>query len=197
MPSAQRTNAGRLARWYVVQVERGRERFMAERLTRVVPASLLAEPVFQPKFETEIKVRGSYVRVAKPILDGYLIAATSDAEGLGKFLAKHVVEFTRLLGTASGPAPLSAEETELMGGLGTSGNRVVPMSLAYRDAEGATTIVSGPLKGYEHLIADINRRKSTAYLELPFCGQTVRAKAGLAVFSESAYAAVSQKALVA
>lgn len=49
---------------------------------------------------------------------------------------------------------------------------------------GANIVVTaGPLLGHEGLIKTINRRKSTAYLELDLCGRRVTTRVGLAVLS--------------
>ena len=44
-------------------------------------------------------------------------------------------------------------------------------------------MTAGPLLGHEGLIKTINRRKSTAYLELDLCGRRVATRVGLAVLS--------------
>lgn len=167
-------------RWYVVQVERGRENTMARALSRVIPAGVLEEPVFLPKYETQTKVAGTWFRTEKALLQGYLIAVSADSEGLEKAVSR-TVEFARVLRTDDGPSPLSREEVELMGGLGRPGFRVVPVSRAFKSKDGKVTIIDGPLKGRESLIKSINRHKSTAYLEVDVCGQKVAARSGVIV----------------
>lgn len=184
MLRAERCASKRTPRWYAIQVERGRERAMATLLTRVVPEGILAEPVFQPRFATEIKVRGSFVSVEKPLLEGYVIASARDAEALEKSLF-NVVEFNRLLGTADGPSPLSTEEVALFGGLGEPGARVLPMSWGYKLADGSIMVERGPLTGREHLIVRVDRRKSTALLAVEVAGECLTARAGLAVLPVS------------
>lgn len=44
-------------------------------------------------------------------------------------------------------------------------------------------MTAGPLLGHECLIKTINRRKSTAFLELNLCGRCVTTRVGLAVLS--------------
>lgn len=172
----------RVPRWYVLQVTRGRERAMAERLSRVLPAGVLEEPVFLPAFETEMKVRGAWVRTTKPLLEGYLVAVSAEPERLRRAVAR-MVEFTQVLATDAGPAPLSREEVELFGGAGQPGARVLPMSRAYKLADGRVVITEGPLRGRERLIERIDRRKSTAYLRVEVAGRPVEARAGLAVLN--------------
>ena len=62
-------------------------------------------------------------------------------------------------------------------------------------------MTAGPLLGHEGLIKTINRRKSTAYLELDLCGRRVTTRVGLAVKSmlqaSSACAKLSLKKAIA
>lgn len=175
-----RAASARTSKWYVIQVTRGRERTMSELLTRVLPEGALTEPVFQPQFETESKFHGEWCRVRRDLLKGYLVAVSPDAELLQKSV-NSVVEFCQVLGTDSGPAPLSAEEVELFGGLGAPGRRCLPMSRGYRLPGGEVFVAEGPLAGREALISDVNRRKSVANLSLEVAGEPVRARAGLAL----------------
>lgn len=167
--------------WYVVQVERGREEAMAQLIGRAVPAETLEE-CFYPQYETELKVRGAWVRCAKPLFPGYLIAVTEDPVGLSDELRK-LPEFSRVLSMGERPVPLASEEVELIGGFTHPGRRVVPMSRAVKRGE-KVVIVDGPLVGHEGLIREVNRRKSTAYLEIDLCGRKVSTRVGLAVLAE-------------
>lgn len=151
---------------------------MAELLGRVVPRKILSE-CFYPQYETELKVRGRWVSCIKPLFPGYLIVVTGDAMALEDALVR-LPEFARVLMMGDVPVPLAAEEVELIGGFTHPGQRVVPMSRAVKDGE-RVVIVSGPLVGHEGLIREINRRKSTAYLEIDLCGRTVSTRVGLSV----------------
>lgn len=171
---------GAMPRWYVLQVERGRERTMSALLTKVLGPEVLAEPVFQPRFECELKVRGEYVRCTKPLVEGYLVVVSHDAERLEKALYQ-MVEFTRLLGTAAGPAPLTREEVALFGGMGEAGERALPMSRGYKLASGRIAVTEGPLAGREALIERVDRHKSLARLVVTVGGERITARAGLAL----------------
>lgn len=157
---------------------------MAALLTRLIPDGVLAEPVFQPAYETEIKLRGVWTRTKKDLLKGYLIAISADPEALEKAISQ-VVEFARILRTSSGPAPLALEEVSLFGGLGSPGCRCLPMSRGYKTADGTVVISSGPLVGHEHLIARVNRHKCLAVLRLSVGGNAVQAFAGLSIAPEA------------
>lgn len=90
--------------WYVIQVTRGREEAMAELIGRVVPRDVLSE-CFYPQYETELKVRGSWVPCVKPLFPGYLIAVTDDAVELESQLVK-LPEFARCSPWARSPCRL-------------------------------------------------------------------------------------------
>lgn len=164
--------------WYVIQVMRGHEEAMASLISRVVPKSVLEE-CFYPQYATEMKVRGAWVPAQKPLFPGYLIGITGDPATLERHLLK-MNEFARVLSQGDVFVPLAKEEVALIGGFTRPGDRVVPMSLGFKD--GDRVIVSqGPLKGHEGLITDINRRKSTAYLSIDLCGRKVSVRMGLGV----------------
>lgn len=167
--------------WYVIQVTRGREEAMAELIGRAVPSEMLSE-CFYPRYETELKVRGTWVRCAKPLFPGYLVVVTDDPVGVSDEL-RRLPEFARVLTMGEKPVPLAAEEVELIGGFTHPGERVVPMSRAVKQGE-RVVIVDGPLVGHEGLIREVNRRKSTAYLEVDLCGRKVSTRVGLAVLAE-------------
>ena len=167
--------------WYVIQVARGREEAMAELIGRVVGPAALDE-CFYPQYETEIKLHGAWERVTKPLFPGYLVAITQDPLALEAELAR-LGEFARVLSMDNKPVPLTPEEAELIGGFTRPGERVVPISRAVKDGE-QVVVVDGPLLGHEGLIRGVNRRKSTAVLEVDLCGRKVSTRVGLAVVSE-------------
>lgn len=167
--------------WYVIQVMKGREDSMASLIGRVVPKPLLQE-VFSPKYATEIKVRGRWVPVQKTLLPGYLIAVTSDPEGLEAML-RDLPEFARLLAQGNEFVPLAPAEVEVIGGFTKPGDRVVPMSVGVKDGD-RVVITQGPLVGHEAMVKEIWRRKSIAILEIDMCGRTVTTRVGLGVLSK-------------
>lgn len=91
-------------------------------------------------------------------------------------------DFARVLAQDGQFVPLAKEETQLIGSFTNRGDRVVPMSEALKDGD-QVVVTAGPLLGHEGLIKTINRRKSTAYLELDLCGRRVTTRVGLAVLS--------------
>lgn len=166
--------------WYVIQVINGREDVMRERIERMVPASAMQE-LFYPQFQTEIKVHGEWVNTTKPLFPGYLICDTADPRTVQQYLLR-MDDFARVLSQDGQFVPLAKEEVQLIGGFTHRGDRVVPMSEALKDGD-QVIVTAGPLLGHEGLIKTINRRKSTAYLELDLCGRRVTTRVGLAVLS--------------
>lgn len=166
--------------WYVIQVINGREDVMREHIERVVPAGATQE-LFYPQYQTEIKVHGEWVNTTKPLFPGYLICDTADPRTVQQYLLR-MDGFARVLAQDGQFVPLAKEEVQLIGGFTHRGDRVVPMSEALKDGD-QVVVTAGPLLGHEGLIKTINRRKSTAYLELDLCGRRVTTRVGLAVLS--------------
>ena len=166
--------------WYVIQVINGREDVMRERIERMVPVGAMQE-LFYPQYQTEIKVHGEWVKTTKPLFPGYLICDTADPQTVQQYLLR-MDDFARVLSQDGQFVPLAKEEVQLISGFTHRGDRVVPMSEALKDGD-QVVVTAGPLLGHEGLIKTINRRKSTAYLELDLCGRRVTTRVGLAVLS--------------
>ncbi|WP_455137472.1 antiterminator LoaP [Thermophilibacter sp.] len=167
-----------MARWYVVQVATGKEATMCELIQRVAPEGVLEE-CFTPRYQTQKKVRGEWVYVQKVLFPGYLIAVTDRVDELWAAL-RGVSEFTRLLSVGEAFAPLSDEDRAWISVFTEKGARVVPMSMGV--IEGDRVIVTqGPLVGQEALIRRVDRKRSTAYLELKMFGRTLTTKVGLGI----------------
>lgn len=166
--------------WYVIQVMKGREEVAAEHIERVVPGSVLKE-CFYPRYETEIKVRGAWTAVEKPLFPGYLIGVTDEPRALDRALLD-MQEFARVLRQGEDYVPLAREEMELIASFTEPGKRVVPMSLGFKQGDDVV-VTSGPLLGRQVLIKSVNRRKSVAELELDLCGRTVSARVGLGILA--------------
>ena len=167
---------------------------MAALIGRVVPGRVLAE-CFSPKYATEMKVRGRWIPVERDLLPGYLIADTDDPEELERQLCA-MREFARVLSMGETFVPLAKDEVELIGGFTERGSRCVPMSRAVKDGD-RVVVTSGPLVGREGMISSINRRKSTAYLEVDLCGRKISTRVGLAVLSEPGTPEAKKAALYA
>lgn len=167
-------------KWYVVQVSTGREKAVVDLMSRRIPKSVLTE-AFWPQYQTQEKRDGQWVMRTKALLPGYLIAVTPDVDALG-VLVKRAPEFARLLTMGEGFVPLLPGEKDLIGRFTEPGRRVVPMSYAVKEGD-AVRVVKGPLMGYEGLISEVNRHKSTAYVRMHVGDRTVGVRMGLGVLS--------------
>lgn len=176
--------------WYVIQVINGREDVMRERIERMVPASAMQE-LFYPQFQTEIKVHGEWVSTTKPLFPGYLICDTADPRTVQQYLLR-MDDFARVLSQDGQFVPLAKEEVQLIDGFTHRGDRIVPMSEALKDGD-QVVVTAGPLLGHEGLIKTINRRKSTAYLELDLCGRRVITRLASPCFQPSSASCATLK----
>lgn len=169
-------------KWYVVQVQGGRERAMARLIGSMVPEGVLAE-CFAPAFTADVKVRGTWYPTDKVMFPGYVVAVAADAEALRRSLAG-VPEFSRLLGrrSAGGFQPLGRRDCALIERLTSPGDRTVALSTAYAVGD-RVVVTAGPLVGHEAWITGFNRKKSLAYLRVDnFLGRdSVAGRAGLQI----------------
>lgn len=168
--------------WYAIQVMVGSEQRMAERISAVVPHECLSECFFA-QYETEIKVKGKWTVVHKPMFPGYLVAVSDSPHQLDRSL-RNINGFARVVTQDKVCIPLAREEVELIDSCTECGNRVVPMSRGMKDGD-VVTIQQGPLVGYQARITNINRHKSIATIEFDLCGRTVTARLGLSLVSKS------------
>ena len=164
--------------WYVMQVATGREEAMCQLVERVVPPEVLEE-CFCPRYEVQKKSRGSWFTAYQVLFPGYLIVVTTDAAKLWACL-KRLPEFARILSMGETFVPLSDEDRAWLSVFTDKGSRTVGMSMGIIEDE-RVIVTSGPLVGHEALIKSVNRRKSTAYLELHMFGRTLTTKVGLGI----------------
>ena len=88
--------------------------------------------------------------------------------------------------------------TAALTGYGTSiGDVAGEVMQEFNAVESISDLTAGPLLGHEGLIKTINRRKSTAYLELDLCGRRVTTRVGLAVLTNEQRAIRSLKRAIA
>ena len=190
-----------MAGWYVVQVPTGREEYtarlikrVASEVTQILPlaerlqakGSAFATPLltdcFVPTCDYERKRRGEWKTVRLPLFPGYVVTVSDNVDLLIRLL-RRVPEFTRHLRMGEGFVPLDDAERALVEMLASNEEHNVPMS--YGVAEGdEVRVTSSPLKGREGLIKEVNRKRSTALLEVSMFGRTLRAKIGLAIVAK-------------
>ena len=160
--------------WYVIQVRTGREQKIAESILDVVPHVVLQECFF-PQYTTEIKIKGQWVAIDKPMFPGYLIAVTDDPYALDRELRKLNL-FARIVSQGRVLLPLDQGDIKIIDSCTQPGNRVIPMSRGFKVGDSVSI-------GQQARIKSINRRKSTALIEFNLCGRIVSARMGLALIS--------------
>ena len=166
--------------WCVIQVITGREHKTVEDILDVVPHEVLQECFF-PQFTTEIKIKGQWVAIDKPMFPGYLIAVTDDPYALDRELRKLNL-FARIVSQGRVLLPLDQSDIKIIDSCTEPGHRVIPMSRGFKVGD-SVSIDRGPLVGQQARIKRINRRKSTAVIEFNLCGRIVSARMGLALIS--------------
>ena len=183
----------RKAGWYVVQVETRRERIAARAITYACAGATvgdaagrqqpLLEECFSPSFTHRMRVKGVWKDVDKTLLPGYVIAVTTDPDRLRRRLWR-TIELTKLLYMGEAFVPLRDDERAWIDRWTTYGDRVNPISIAYRKGD-QIVVTDGPLKGHEGMITRIIRKRCLAQVELHVNGKKVTTEVGLAVVPEA------------
>lgn len=158
---------------------------MRHLLGRMVPSRLLSD-CFTPRYQTQMKVRGTWQTCTKVLFPGYLIVDTDQVEELHQALTR-VPELTRVLSMGNKFVPLTDEEVAWIGAFANDADHVVPMSTGVVEefADGERIVVTdGPLKGREALIKSVNRRKSLAFLEIEMFGRKMTTRVGLGIVAK-------------
>lgn len=165
-------------KWYVVQVVGGKEYATRNLVERLVSADVLGE-CFVPAYETQIKFRGAWKTVQKPLFPGYVVAVTGDIDAL-RLCLRGVPEFTRVLTCGETFVPLDEVDKALICAFTQKDDRTVAMSFGVMDGD-RVVVTAGPLMGHEGWISGINRHKNLAFLEIEMFGRTLKTKVGLGV----------------
>lgn len=182
----------RASNWYVVQVQAGREHIACNTMRRIIgglqeldpDAPALMSECFSPSFERRRKRNGEWVFEKRPLLPGYVIVVTDEPYKLRDTLYA-VPEFTRLVAMGKTYVPLSQDDKSWIERWTKQGDRVIPMSLAYK--RGDTIVVTdGPLVGHEAMITKVNRRKRVAHVEVRAGQMIIHTTVGLEVLPEPA-----------
>jgi len=175
------------AKWYVVQVQAGREKAMCKAIERACAdveydGTTLLQECFTPTFVRRLKFKGEWQDVEERLLPGYVIAVTNDPVRVARRLYG-VHEFSRLLKMNEAFVPLREEERDWIEESTQVGNRSVPISIGYR--KGDTLVVTdGPLKGHEAMITRIVRKKCVAVIEIHAGNTRIVTEVGFALLPQ-------------
>ena len=178
------------ASWYVIQVETGRERAACEAIQRACAATsedgqddgTLLQECFSPRYRTQFKLHGEWHDEERLLIPGYVVAVTANPWGLARTLSK-VSGLTRMLTIGEVFAPLSDDDRKWIERWTAKGDRVIPMSIAYKEGD-KIVVAEGPLKGLEAMISQVRRRQNLAKLEIHAGQMTIRTSVGLAVLPD-------------
>lgn len=170
--------ADRKERWYVIQVQSGKEELLCELILGVADRSRVSE-CFCPSFATQKKIKGEWKNVTQALFPGYVIAVTGNVDEL-KYSLSRVTGFTRLLKMGESFVPLTFAEKRWLSEYTSKGEREIPMSMGVMEGD-KVRVISGPLKGHEAWITSINRRKCLAFIKIDMFGREIETKIGLGV----------------
>lgn len=183
--------------WYVVQVPTGREEYMCRLIRRVAEelgsvAERDSEVIrcdervlgecFIPTCAFERKRRGEWHTVRLPLFPGYVVVDSRDVDALDQML-RRVPEFTLVLKMGDAFTPLDPAEVTWIKTFSDPETHSVEMSVGVMEGD-KVHVMSGPLKGHEGEIKEVNRRKGVALLEVHMFGRTMTAKVGLAIVAK-------------
>ena len=175
------------AGWYVIQVETGRERAACEAILRACDSvsehgrarGALLQECFSPRYRTQFKLHGEWHDEERLLLPGYVVAVTADPWELARIL-HGVSGLTKILTMGETFVPLSDDDRNWIERWTAKGDRVIPMSIAYKEGD-KIVVAEGPLKGHEAMITQVKRRQNLAKLEIHVGQMTIRTTVGLAV----------------
>ncbi len=171
-----------MERWYVVQVSSGKEERTIRMVEQLIDPELVHE-CFTPCYQTQAKRRGEWAYVKRKLIPGYVILVTDRIEKVEGCLSS-IPAFTRLLRNEEGFTPLDGDEVSWISAF-TQGSksRTVAMSTGIKVGD-EVIITDGPLKQHATRIVRIDRKRSTAYVEVTFMGRTKEVPLGLKVLAK-------------
>lgn len=162
LPQGRRVPRGR-TRWYALTVPEGREESIACDLRKLVPADLLCD-VFAIRKEYWVKRGGAWSLNSKIAYAGYLFGQTADPAGLQKALAQLTLPVSLVGAHGYAWAPLAPEaEAWLKRALDVG--HVLRSSTALVE-DGKLRIVSGPLRGMEGRLRDVDSHRRRCMVDI-------------------------------
>lgn len=180
----------KVAKWYVIQVQTGREVKACEAILQTCKAlhatsesNGTLEECFSPNYEFRRKIKGEWTKQKRLLLPGYVIAVTAEPWKLAHML-NSMREFTRLLTMGKTFIPLSEDDRLWIERWTMKDNRTISMSFAYKEGD-VIVVTDGPLVGHEAMITRVNRRKRLAHLEIHAGQVTIHTTVGLEVLPKS------------
>ena len=163
--------------WYVIWTSTGYEKKAEE----AVKGFSCQKRCFVPRRAIQMKRKGVWEKVEKPLFPGYFFVDTDDIEEMAIELRK-VEGFNKILTVDKEFTPLYGKDAELVENLSTKAGL---FDLSEGIIEGDKIIVtSGPLMGQEGLIKKIDRHKRLAYIEFTMFDHTIKGTVGLEIIEK-------------
>ena len=163
--------------WYVIQVRTGTEESIRIQCEKKIPKSVM-ERCFIPYYEEKRKIRGSWTTIQKVLFPGYVFIVSQKIEDLYVHL-KHIMGFTKLIGSGNEIVPLTQKEKKFLLSLGGE-EQVVTMSEGIIEGK-QVKVLEGPLAGREGMIRRIDRHKRKAWMEVDMFGRKQLVQVGLEI----------------
>lgn len=183
-------NQKRPRQWYVVQVASGNEGYMCRAIKQACAendgrAASEADEVglkdcFSPRFESRKKRLGKWYDVSRALMPGYVIAIVRNPERLAQAMRK-IDGYSHILASDETYTPLNDAERDWLKAQASDDGRTIPLSFGYKDDDGKVVVSKGPLKGYETMIAEIDRKNCIAKVEFHAGQITFKTCVGLVV----------------
>lgn len=147
---------------YVLQVQTGKERNIAEKLRKS------GISVYCPVMEIPERRQGKLCGIARLVFPQYIFVECNLTDKNYRKI-KRIPEVMKFLG-ADSPEPLRPHEKEYIKILNNDGKIIEPSEIHVNE-NGEKSVVSGILKRYQDKIVKIDLRSHRAGIELDLCGK--------------------------
>lgn len=168
--------------WYVIQTLKGQENKVAEAVARDVAG--VGENVFVFEYEREYKIKGEWIKDRKPFFPGYIFAdmEQSKAEHFDRCLRKNKHKLMEVDDVITAIRP---EEQEYLMKLGGK-DHIIRHSEGFR-VDDYVVITSGPFKGYNGEIRELDRHHRSAVICMPLLGRDMEVKIDLEIVENKTF----------
>lgn len=166
-----------MPKWYVIQVNTGKEKSIQQQCLKTIDRADLSA-VLIPTYSSQFKLKGEWKERRNMLFPGYVFLETDDIEYVMTRLSG-IVGMTRMLRLGEAVVPITDSEQKIIERLtGADGNA----ELSFGVMEGSRIeVTQGPLKGLESQIIKIDRHKRLAWIELHMFGRELTTKIGLEI----------------
>lgn len=160
-------------KWYVLFVITGKEKYVYNELQKANIEAVM------PRRKLRERKNGEFKEVERLLFPGYIFIKMVPNCFLTYCAIKRIYNVIRLLGDRNGPRPIIEEEVTYILSIAQGGN-ALDISKAYKE-NGVVHIVSGPLKGMEGKIINVDARRHRAKVRIDILGQIRKIELGIDV----------------